>query len=320
MANKIEYSRLVLKRATQTGVTPTINTISPDVIDENWLATDILTGELFLNTADDKLFIRTDNGITEITTGTVSGATGIYLPLAGGTMSGDFTAKSIEIDSGSSIKSTNGGGQIDLDSGGVADKVSISTDGGVLAESRLVLDNTSGSLVYGVSNGLIVNNTDAQLAALNTNGSVSLFADKSINIGYASFTNANITIESDDFVKIDTPDFLVGSNNRDAIKCVDNTSSSVTSDTQDVEYGITIGSKNSTVNSGVVNSVILGGEGLTASEDNTAYMQKADIEDYIDLKPQSTFPTAKEGRMFYSAGTGLFVCNGNTAGDWVQIS
>jgi len=64
MANKTEYSRLVLKRSTQTGVTPTIPTGS--TINNDWLNTDLLIGEGFLNVFDDRLFYRTINGIVEI--------------------------------------------------------------------------------------------------------------------------------------------------------------------------------------------------------------------------------------------------------------
>ena len=59
-----EYSRLRLKRATQAGVEPTVPTGS--TFDNTWLATDIFLGEMFVNTADDRLWVRTGNGIQEI--------------------------------------------------------------------------------------------------------------------------------------------------------------------------------------------------------------------------------------------------------------
>ena len=64
MANKTEYSRLRLKRSGQTGVEPTIPTGT--TIDNTWLPTDLLIGEGFLNTVDDRLWYRTNNGVVEV--------------------------------------------------------------------------------------------------------------------------------------------------------------------------------------------------------------------------------------------------------------
>lgn len=63
MPNQTEYSRLLLKRTSISGVTPTINT--GETIDNNWATTDILVGELFFNIEDDRVFARSNNGIIE---------------------------------------------------------------------------------------------------------------------------------------------------------------------------------------------------------------------------------------------------------------
>ena len=74
MANKIEYSRILLKRSGQAGVIPTIPTGT--TIDNTWLPTDLLVGEGFINVVDNRLWYRTNNGLieygaqTEQTTGT----------------------------------------------------------------------------------------------------------------------------------------------------------------------------------------------------------------------------------------------------------
>ena len=129
MANSTEYSRLVFKRSTVAGIVPTIPTGT--TIDSSWLTTDILIGEAFINVTDDRFWFRTDNGIIEvdlsgqtadkITTGAtlvgntiyfetlqsasaytvdlssiiVTGGTGNYLPLSGGTLTGALTATTI---------------------------------------------------------------------------------------------------------------------------------------------------------------------------------------------------------------------------------
>jgi len=70
MAIATEYSRLVWKRSTETGVEPTIPTAT--TIDNTWLDTDLLIGEGFLNTADDKFWFRTDNGLVELSLSGIS--------------------------------------------------------------------------------------------------------------------------------------------------------------------------------------------------------------------------------------------------------
>ena len=61
-------SRIRLKRSTTTGEVPTVAP-SNDHTDGTWDALDVYVGELFLNTTDDKLWVRTDNGVREIAVG-----------------------------------------------------------------------------------------------------------------------------------------------------------------------------------------------------------------------------------------------------------
>ena len=67
MSLKTENKRIVVKRSTVSGVVPTIpSSAATDVYDHTaggWLATDLYVGEFFMNTADDKLWFRSDNGI-----------------------------------------------------------------------------------------------------------------------------------------------------------------------------------------------------------------------------------------------------------------
>jgi len=63
MSDKIEYSRLKVKRTDVPAELPTIPTGSTL---SSFVSTDIYVGEFFLNTNDDRLFIRTDNGIVEL--------------------------------------------------------------------------------------------------------------------------------------------------------------------------------------------------------------------------------------------------------------
>jgi len=95
MSNITEYSRLVFKRSTVAGVVPTIP--SGDTINSTWTNTDILVGEAFLNTQDDRLWVRTDNGLLDLT---ASGTTGTTMSANDGSSSGrwiyDIVGKSDE--------------------------------------------------------------------------------------------------------------------------------------------------------------------------------------------------------------------------------
>ena len=72
MSDKIEYSRLIVKRTGQTGQVPTIPPITATTLND-LIPTDIFVGEFYLNSADDLLWIRTDTGILPIN---LSGSTG----------------------------------------------------------------------------------------------------------------------------------------------------------------------------------------------------------------------------------------------------
>ena len=72
--SKIEqFSRLINHRVTTAGQLFTIPT-SNDHTDETWLASDLYIGEVGINVTDDKVFMRTNNGIIQIATGTSSGS------------------------------------------------------------------------------------------------------------------------------------------------------------------------------------------------------------------------------------------------------
>jgi len=61
----IEGNRWLYKRTDISGITPTINTGST-IPDADWTPRDIMVGEAYLNTVDDLMWVRTDNGIIEL--------------------------------------------------------------------------------------------------------------------------------------------------------------------------------------------------------------------------------------------------------------
>jgi len=60
---------------------------------------------------------------------------------------------------------------------------------------------------------------------------------------------------------------------------------------------------------------------LSGFTDNTAFMQIADINEYMDLNPQTSLPAASIGRLFFSGGSlnRIMYCTGATAADWIVV-
>lgn len=72
MGKIYQYSRQLQHRLSTPGLEPTVAP-NDDHTGGSWSATDIYTGELCVNVNDDRVFVRTNNGILEITTmGTMS--------------------------------------------------------------------------------------------------------------------------------------------------------------------------------------------------------------------------------------------------------
>lgn len=98
MADKTEYSRLILKRSSTPGQVPTIpllNTL------DTFTDTDTFVGELFANVNDDSVFIRTNNGQIPIIVGGSPPASSLAATLLVGNQTG---ASDIEIDSNQVIR------------------------------------------------------------------------------------------------------------------------------------------------------------------------------------------------------------------------
>ena len=75
-SDKIEYSRLLIKRSNVSGEIPTVPPVSAVTLNQ-FTPTDIFVGEFFANVEDETLYFRTNTGIVEIA---VSGSTGTTIP------------------------------------------------------------------------------------------------------------------------------------------------------------------------------------------------------------------------------------------------
>lgn len=78
MAKIDQFSRIIHHRLTAAGAQFTIPS-SNDHTDETWASTDLYIGELGINITDDKVFVRTNNGIVQLTTATSSSGSNIWV-------------------------------------------------------------------------------------------------------------------------------------------------------------------------------------------------------------------------------------------------
>ena len=163
------------------------------------------------------------------------------------------------IESGVTITSTNGGGQIELDYALQPSNILISTDNGGVTEAFINLQPTD--LNLSSLNG------DVRIQSLNSNNF------RSGNL----FSNMSQILMEPDFVKIGVvAPSAVFSNDYESV-VVYNTLSSDQATSNANKWPVTVSSKNSTILSGVRNSVILGGSDITASTNNTVYVDNLNI-------------------------------------------
>jgi len=223
------------------------------------LTSAILTG----STADTLAYFNGSKLLSSVTIG--SG-----LNFSGGTLSATATIPSLSqvlsvgntsgthniiMNTGQNIQSADGLGMLELDYFGAPGEVSLSTDGGNQSEAYLYLTPNSADLV-GLSSSLSLQST---VASLNV-GNSSRISMRTGTLGFSIDGRYN------------------ASGSTEIIKFIDNFSTSFTT-TNNVKPSLIIGSQNSTVNSGVTNSVILGGINMVASQSNTVYVPTLNIKD-----------------------------------------
>lgn len=75
MAKIEQYSRIINHAISTSGAVFTVPT-SNDHTDETWLATDLYVGEFGVNVTDDKVYVRTSNGIIPVSTGATGSGSG----------------------------------------------------------------------------------------------------------------------------------------------------------------------------------------------------------------------------------------------------
>jgi len=230
---KIEYSRLVFKRSSQTGVVPTIPTAS--TIDNSWLPTDLLVGEGFINIADDKMFFRTDNGIVEIAMSGVSSdnwyTTNAYL--SGNTINFDRNdlSNAYSVDLSSLLTGATFGNYLPLDVTGntvvtVDNTVNLLFSGG---SASTIVNYIQHGLADDERNGYVLSQNNAEFRGLDTSSNSSFRVGAASKIG--SWMNYYLNGVLRNQFLINTQEMLVSStySNFAGIKYVDDYSADYTS-------------------------------------------------------------------------------------------
>jgi hypothetical protein len=197
-----DYARILIKRSIFSGTTPTIPVDEPIVADDfdDLLPTDLLVGEMFMNVWDDRMWIRTLNGLIEIpvsgfsssnyfTTGVtlfndtlyfdrndqlsaytvdlsslnITGATGNFLPISGGTITGN-----LEVQGALSFCISGATTQVQTDCSGNQILTGVTNSSIVAGSGNTINNNLNGVFVAGTNLTATTSNT-AYFSRLNIN-------------------------------------------------------------------------------------------------------------------------------------------------------
>lgn len=145
---------------------------------------------------------------------------------------------SIVMDTYTSLKSGNGGGQIDLDSSGVAGRLLLSIDNGSWGKSQLDLENAY-----------------FELSQYDTGGIGKIYAAE------LTMTGINVGIGNGGFSTLD----------RQVIQVRRNSTQSVTTQSSLYYSGLFLNTFNSSISSGLSGTVVIGGQNINGTMSNTVY-------------------------------------------------
>ena len=207
------------------------------------------------------------------------------------TVGNNTGTRSIIMGTATNIKSVNGGGKIELDRLSGTNSVLISSDNSSQLESYLILKNDSAKFAFNSSKQMIdLDGNGNQISIYNNNaGSISLGVDTGSLI-YGQLDEIKITYNA-------TATASTGDYNKNAVL---------------------IGSRNSKIGNGVVNTVVLGGVGFTASNSNSVYVPD------IYLQNQKGIKSTDSNEVFYlndlNGYTLLDRNSGNLDSSWLLMA
>jgi len=191
--SKIEqYSRIINHAISTSGAVFTVPT-SNDHTDETWLATDLYVGEFGVNVTDDKVYVRTSNGIIPLSTGSTGSSTANNIFV--------FSSPDILIGSTYSADSISPNGVYYTDLGSTSKRFKDLYLGGS-STNVTTIDTNSAVAIKDVDGGILVtNNAIGTGAPIEVDTSSNTNKDRVLNLNsrYVSnsgSTNYNVTIAS----------------------------------------------------------------------------------------------------------------------------
>jgi len=192
MAKIEQYSRIINHAISTSGAVFTVPT-SNDHTDETWLATDLYVGEFGVNVTDDKVYVRTSNGIIPVATGATTSGTGANILV--------FNSPNINIGTTYSANSLSPNGVYYTDLGTTSNRWKDLYLGGS-GTSKALIDVNQGVAMSDTTGGILVtNNTSASGAAIEIDTSSNINKARVLNLNSRVVTNSgstnyNVTIAS----------------------------------------------------------------------------------------------------------------------------
>ena len=191
--SKIEqYSRIINHAISTSGSVFTVPT-SNDHTDETWLATDLYVGEFGVNVTDDKVYVRTSNGIIPLSTGATTSGTGASILV--------FNSPNINIGTTYSANSLSPNGVYYTDLGTTSNRWKDLYLGG--SATTIGTINSAGGLVIKETTDFILSTNAAvsSNAPIEIDGSSNVNKDRTLNLNSRYVTNTgstnyNVTIAS----------------------------------------------------------------------------------------------------------------------------
>lgn len=192
MAKIEQYSRIINHAISTSGAVFTVPT-SNDHTDETWLATDLYVGEFGVNVTDDKVYVRTSNGIIPVATGSTASGTGANILV--------FNSPNINIGTTYSANSLSPNGVYYTDLGTTSNRWKNIYLGGS-GTTKALIDVNQGVAMSDIDGGILVTNDTISTGApievdtsSNTNKARVLNLNSRVVTNTGS-TNYNVTIAS----------------------------------------------------------------------------------------------------------------------------
>ena len=192
MAKIEQYSRIINHAISTSGAVFTVPT-SNDHTDETWLATDLYVGEFGVNVTDDKVYVRTSNGIIPVATGATTSGTGANILV--------FNSPNINIGTTYSANSLSPNGVYYTDLGTTSNRWKNIYLGGS-GTTKALIDVNAGVAMSDVDGGILVtNDTISTGAPIEIDTSSNTNKDRVLNLNSrvvtaTGSTNYNVTIAS----------------------------------------------------------------------------------------------------------------------------